>query len=1169
MLRARPALPALLLALLPTLAGAAPLQITGRVLQPPRDVQVELRPFSESYEEALRRLKGEAVPPIASVRPRPDGSFALQVPESGFYSVVVRAPGHLALEGFVHFVVEDTEVPPVELPPASPLEVKALGADGKPLAGVTIQAIPQQTKEGDWRAAERRAVTDAQGRAVFPRSQGEALILTVTTPGLYGTAPASASGSPQTIRFPAPRSRTVELQGAGGKPAAGSLVRLARRGWPFGLTGEDGRIALPVPEEGEIGLFAEDSKGLRIELVMTVEAGEGTDVPVVALRSPTTVTGKVLDAVSREPIPGALVFTGGTWARAGAGGAFEVRAPSGDRGQVQANAAGRVRWVQRWSRSENAPLTILLGPAVSIAGQVVDEAGKPVEGAKVVTTTNPVDHTTRPEEKRSWTGPDGRFVLRQLPAGQRYTVMADREGFAPAHQLADGKGPVRLVLRRGTAAAGRVVDAQGLPVAGAELTLTLAEQESMRPSPLSFRAASDADGRFRFPNVSAGRFNLQAARQGFAAGFVEGVLIPERQPQVDLGEVTLLPGAALEGIVVDERGRPVEGAGVIVTSLGADGFSFRNPATQRLPVETGPDGRFRFTDLPRGKRIGINVFHQELPPVEVPGVEVPTEQPLRIQLTSPRSLEGRVTDKMGEPVAGAQVAVTENLSGQFAGAGFSWGSRGRHQAETDQDGRFVLSRLTPGTIDLEVSASGYKTGQTPGIRIPEEGQAAPVAIVLEPGTFLQGHVLDSEGLPVRNAQVQLRCEPGEGRSSHQMALADDEGLYELRDLEPGPCTVQANAGGQGPGASARVEVRPGRNRLDLRFPAGTEVSGRVVDSQGTPIPGASVTLQPLMPTTGMGFEAVSSADGSFVLQNVSDGQYRLIGASRGFASTSLPGEVRVAGAPLAGLELRLGPGATIRGRLLGLDELEGQRVRISAYSVDGIDVQGTAQAMSYQIHDLAPGQWHINAFLTSQIHAEAVVEVSPGDEEVVADLEFPAGFTLTGRVLLDRSPLPRAQIVVQSADRERPAGGQQTTAHDGTFRLERLPAGSYTLMVLLASGLGHAQALEMNGDRDVLVEIATGVVEGRLVSPDGLPVAGAAVSLTGEDPDLKTGFQGPAVRSDDQGLFELPRVAAGTYKLTVQANGFAPAESRVVVTPGGTVHVDIALRTGTEKGLRP
>src|SRR5215203_1414154 len=45
---------ALLLALFAIPAAAAPLQITGRILNPPKDAQVE-------HAEALRRLKGEAV----------------------------------------------------------------------------------------------------------------------------------------------------------------------------------------------------------------------------------------------------------------------------------------------------------------------------------------------------------------------------------------------------------------------------------------------------------------------------------------------------------------------------------------------------------------------------------------------------------------------------------------------------------------------------------------------------------------------------------------------------------------------------------------------------------------------------------------------------------------------------------------------------------------------------------------------------------------------------------------------------------------------------------------------------------------------------------------------------------------------------------------------------
>ena len=111
-----------------------------------------------------------------------------------------------------------------------------------------------------------------------------------------------------------------------------------------------------------------------------------------------------------------------------------------------------------------------------------------------------------------------------------------------------------------------------------------------------------------------------------------------------------------------------------------------------------------------------------------------------------------------------------------------------------------------------------------------------------------------------------------------------------------------------------MEIRPGRNRLDLRLSDGTEVSGRIVDSQGSPVPGASLSLPARAGETAMfrpDAQAVSSADGSFVFQGIPDGEYRLTGTRQGFAPATIPG-VRVAGAPVSGLELRLGPGAVIR-----------------------------------------------------------------------------------------------------------------------------------------------------------------------------------------------------------------------------------------------------------------
>jgi protocatechuate 3,4-dioxygenase beta subunit len=1148
-------LPATLLAflLLSAAASAAPIQITGKILHPPKDVQVELRPWGAEHAEALRQLKGETIPPIASARPRLDGSFAIKIPDTGFYTVVVRAGGHLAMQGPARFVVEDLELPAVELPPASPLEVQAVGADSQPLAGVTIQALPLEAESGDWRTARRSAVTDAEGKAVFPRAQGEALTLVVTTPGRYSTASTNPTGASQTMRFPAQRTRMVEFRGADGKPAAGALVRFARRGWPYGLTGEDGRIPLPVPSKDEIGLFAEDSRGLRIEVVMTAAAGEGTDVPVVSLRTPTAAAGRVLDASSREPIPGALVWNGGTaWTRTGAGGTFELRAPSGDQGYLEASAAGRMVHFQHWTRDRNDSVTFLLEAAASISGRVVDEEGKPVEGALIRTILNSGENNFPMGERSSTSGPDGGFLLGKIPARRLHAVEAELEGFAPARQLADSTAPVRLVLRRGALAIGRVVDEEGLPVAGAQVSLA-ADGEGGAPfTDKPLEATTDAEGRFRFPKVSAGRFSLRAESPGFAA-VSNDVFIPELEPEADLGEIRLPPGGAIEGILTDARGKPVEKAWVSLHPSNFEDFAALADHFVRSP-STGPDGRFRIENLPRGLRVDVEVQHSELLPAEVSGVEVPTAQPLRIRLESARSLAGRVVGERGEPVVGASVRCSETTVLPDG----SQQTRSREEVRTDAEGRFVLSRVSPGKADLQASAPGYRSREVSQVQVPEDRETEPVEIVLEAGTSLEGRVLDSEGRPVRHARVQASV-PG-GKRFGFGEMADVEGRYEIVDLEPGPCEIEILLFERGGTTRIPVEILPGRNRLDLRLPAGVEVSGRAVDSQGEPVPGVNVSLEPLLQEgTTLGQQGMSSADGSFVLADVTDGKYRLIAARSGFGPVAHPGEIRVDGAPVAGIELRLSPGAVIRGRILGLPPEEVRSVEVHAVSEElGLPLMATVSpGPAYRIADVSPGEWHVVAQIAQGFTAEGKVEVAAGVEEVVFDLELPAGFTVTGRVLLDREPLSGATVAANSQDGLARRVG--TTGQDGAFRLEHVPGGSHALVVALPQDSFHYQTVEIGADLDVAVEISTGAVTGRALLPEGLPASGAIVTLVRDIPEFQATVPGPSTRSDEQGAFEILRLPAGTYKMTVQTEGYAPAESRVVVAPGGTVHLEIAL----------
>src|SRR5262249_36068439 len=118
----------------------------------------------------------------------------------------------------------------------------------------------------------------------------------------------------------------------------------------------------------------------------------------------------------------------------------------------------------------------------------------------------------------------------------------------------------------------------------------------------------------------------------------------------------------IEGVVVDEDGRPVAGARVNVTWIrkapedavtAADG-SFRlqlgGPTLSRELVRASADG---------GARPGLARFEE---------ASGPTPVHVRIVLKPARALTVRVTDAAGKPVAGAAVEVPSKLDGSLVWA---------------------------------------------------------------------------------------------------------------------------------------------------------------------------------------------------------------------------------------------------------------------------------------------------------------------------------------------------------------------------------------------------------------------------------------------------------------------------------------------------------------------
>lgn len=878
---------------------------------------------------------------------------------------------------------------------------------------------------------------------------------------------------------------------------------------------------------------------------------------------PKPVTGRVTDARTRKPIAGALVWSGlppeRPPVRTGQDGTFRLPVPPGGTPWIGVAAPG-YQIPDRLS-ARKGTVAVALEPAATVRGQVVGSSGEPVAGALV--TIQP-----RPSRARSLsslgflpfvrTRDDGGFSIPDLLPGGIYTLTARRSGYGQTEvrvRTAPPGGqplpPVRLVVGPGITATGRVVDEAGDPVEGAEVAMVGSD------GPMHgevFEGLSKESGVFSIPHLSPGPFLLSVRRAGFAALWRDGVQVPEGQARFEAGELVLKTGVAIEGRITDERGRAVEGAEIGVFS---DGASFNHEAllSDEAPppdARSGPDGRFRIEGLEPRRLYNLLARHPDHLAAMVPGIEAPTDDPVQVELQEPRSLSLRVVGPEEQPVPDAEV--------QVVGAGLAFTS-GPSLGRTDSRGELRSKGLKPGTLDLEVTARGYRDTRWGGVQIPRDRDPDPVTVTLEPAPALEGRVRDEEGNPVPDARI--RVEPKVPAPDRMMRLflkqpaTDPEGRFRIDGLEPGEYSVSARM--HGTRRQARADVRLGWETapVELVFEREADVSGRVVDEMGDPVPSAYVRM-----TSAEGDQETggySEADGSFRVQAVQEGEMSLVASARGYA-VSEPQVLRVTGSGVEGIEIRLSREAagTITGRVLGLSPEAFSRVEVAARydgtydsSSSRLDEQGR-----YRLSGLRSGTWQVTATQANGPGASGEVRLEPGGEAVL-DLQFPEGLLFSGRISLGGAPLRGAQIAASSAASVARARSDSA----GRFSLGPLKEGPHSVFILSEGwSFGVFRTVVLQEGREVLLEIETGGLLGRIVSSAGEPVPGADVQVRAVEPASGEPLPlGPSARSDDQGRFELPSLPSGTYAVIVEKPGFREARTKVEVRPGPPTVQDIVL----------
>lgn len=1177
---------ALFLILVPALAGAAaPIPIGGQVFEPGgsplEGARVLLMRVERTAEASRLELEGKADPdPVATATTGADGGFRLQAPEAGMWKVAVQARGMVPQEALLLPLTEETELPSVRLERDTRLEVRVTGADGKLLAGARVRVGGSNPMRRfrlgpDWRTPDRAALTDGKGLAVLPRGSREQLLVRAGAAGQPFAEQEEVRSGSVSLRLPAGTAREIRVMDASGKkPEPGVYVRVGENSWIAGRTSEDGRFSIPLAmgRKEKVSLSAEDGRGLETYAEPLKEGEKGPRT----LRLPVleTLAGRVVSAADGRPVAGALVWSQepGEARRTGADGVYRLDVVAGRDAWIQTAAPGFLGaddqvGVQTGTR--RGP-TLALEPALAAAGVVVDEQGRPVPGVEVRATPQlgrRIRSATMRSGGTSRTSGSGRFRFGGLAAGLAHELRLSRAGFAPATAevppLQPGRpvSDLRIVLRKGRTGFGHVVDQAGQPVAGAQVVLRSAARGDMRmrvrnlrePEP-PIEAATDAKGRFELRDLPPGNYELTARGAGYAPLTVPGLEVPQGGGSTDLGTVTLVPGVALEGYATDPQGQPVAGAEVRVIEASADRMSrfLRMDEAEPPPAATsGQDGFFRVEDRRAGETVDLDASRPGYAPASAPGVRVPTEQPVRLVLQPSAAVEGRVVDPDGKPVPGTRVVV-DPADPMAMGRMRVFSASRMRQAVADESGFFRVEDVIPGAIEVRAIATGYTTAELKNLEVRPGQELRGVEVVLAPGAVIEGRVFSPSGKPLVGATVSLSESSG---FTFRGGASDGDGRYRLDGIPPGTRIVQAEHEDYRR-AVRELEVRLGENSLDLRLEGGVEVSGRVVDEGGVPVPSARVLLR-----EGSNFwdqpGATSGADGSFTLSGVADGTYRVLAEKEGFARSPEGIEVKVAGSSVGGVEVKLTSGGAIVGQLSGLEFNELSEVQVSLRG-RGFQAGRVLPDGTYRIDHVGPGDHQVVATLPgSTRQADGHVTLEPGASEARLDLEFGGGHTLSGRVIRNGEPVRSLHISLSGAGS---SGRFADTDHEGRFRFEGLDAGHYELQVYsFQSQSPHREELDLAGDRDVVIELRTAAISGRVVdAEDRSPIAEAEVTLV--PPEETFGMQPLTTTSDSRGAFRLRDVSEGTWKVRAILKGYAPEEVDVQVDAGAPLDgVELAL----------
>jgi hypothetical protein len=183
-------------------------------------------------------------------------------------------------------------------------------------------------------------------------------------------------------------------------------------------------------------------------------------------------------------------------------------------------------------------------------------------------------------------------------------------------------------------------------------------------------------------------------------------------------------------------------------------------------------------------------------------------------------------------------------------------------------GEFSYKHLPPGRYRISASTSEGRTSQV--IALGQDEIKSGIVLGMEAGRSIRGVVRGLQATALDDVKIILRAESKPGSISAQ---PDQQGAYALNGVPAGRAVSTVFA----PTLhfDKTVDVPADQDlALDLVFPSGARLSGRVTQG-GKPVAGRSVWMRPAEDKSDTLYRATTQADGSYEIEALPPGDYRL------------------------------------------------------------------------------------------------------------------------------------------------------------------------------------------------------------------------------------------------------------------------------------------------------